>query len=82
MLPFSVIDRGFGKPIGMTTYLNIDEANRRLEIGATWYRQSVQRSGLNTECKFLLLQHAFETLDCIAVEFSYALHEPAKPPCD
>ncbi|MGI9422592.1 MAG: GNAT family N-acetyltransferase, partial [Hyphomicrobiaceae bacterium] len=69
MLPFSVIDRGFGKPIGMTTYLNIDEANRRLEIGATWYRQSVQRSGLNTECKFLLLQHAFETLDCIAVEF-------------
>ncbi len=69
MLPFSVFLNETGKAIGMTTYLNIDAAHRRLEIGGTWYRKSVQRSGLNTECKFLLLQHAFETLDCIAVEF-------------
>jgi RimJ/RimL family protein N-acetyltransferase len=53
----------------MTTYMNIDEANLRLEIGSTWYRQSVQRSALNTECKGLLLAQAFEVLRCIAVEF-------------
>lgn len=69
MLPFAVFLNETGKAIGMTTYLNIDAANRRVEIGGTWYRNSVQRSGLNTECKFLLLQHAFEELDCIAVEF-------------
>lgn len=69
MLPFAVIERASGKAVGMTTYMNIDTANRRLEIGATWYRQSVQRSPLNTECKLLLLQHAFEKLDCICVEF-------------
>jgi len=69
MLPFSIIDRASGKAIGMTTYMNIDSGNRRVEIGSTWYRQSVQRSPFNTECKLLLLQHAFEQLDCIAVEF-------------
>jgi RimJ/RimL family protein N-acetyltransferase len=69
MLPFAVIDPASGKAVGMTTYMHIDAANRRLEIGATWYRRSVQRSGLNTECKLLLLTHAFETLNCIAVEF-------------
>ena len=69
MLPFSIIDKASGKAIGMTTYMNIDAGNRRLEIGSTWYRQSVQRSPVNTECKLLLLQHAFEQLDCIAVEF-------------
>ena len=53
----------------MTTYLNGDAVNKRLEIGATWYRKSAQRSGINTECKLLLLQHAFEVLQCIAVEF-------------
>ena len=53
----------------MTNYLNLDAANRRVEIGGTWYRKSVQRSALNTESKYLLLTHAFETLDCIAVEF-------------
>jgi RimJ/RimL family protein N-acetyltransferase len=53
----------------MTTFMNIDAANRRVEIGSTWYRQSVQRGPLNTQCKLLLLTHAFETLDCIAVEF-------------
>jgi RimJ/RimL family protein N-acetyltransferase len=69
MLPFAVIDLASGNPAGMTTYMNIDAANRRVEIGSTWYRKSVQRSGVNTECKVLLLRHAFETLDCIAVEF-------------
>ena len=53
----------------MTTFMNIDAANRRVEIGATWYRKSVQRSEVNTQSKLLLLTHAFETLDCIAVEF-------------
>jgi RimJ/RimL family protein N-acetyltransferase len=53
----------------MTTYMNIDAANRRVEIGSTWYRASVQRTPLNTECKLMLLAHAFEVLDCIAVEF-------------
>jgi len=53
----------------MTTYMNIDAEHRRMEIGATWYRRSVQRSAINTDCKRLLLAHAFETLDCIAVEF-------------
>jgi len=69
MLPFAVIDAGTGRAVGMTTYLNIEAAERRLEIGATWYRRSVQRTALNTECKLLLLRHAFEQLGCIAVEF-------------
>ena len=49
--------------------MNIDSANKRLEIGTTWYAQSVHRTRINTECKFLLLQYAFEVLNCIAVEF-------------
>lgn len=69
MLPFAIIDKASGKAVGMTTYMNIDAANRRVEIGSTWYRKSVQRSPLNTECKLLLLRHAFDVLDCIAVEF-------------
>jgi RimJ/RimL family protein N-acetyltransferase len=68
-LPFAVIDTDTAKAGGMTSYLNADAANRRLEIGATWYRQSLQRTAINTRCKMLLLQHAFETLRCIAVEF-------------
>jgi RimJ/RimL family protein N-acetyltransferase len=69
MLPFAVIEKSTGAAVGMTTFLHIDAANRRVEIGATWYRQRVQRTGLNTECKLLLLTHAFEQLNCIAVEF-------------
>ena len=69
MIPFTVIDNSSGKAVGMTTYLNIDRINRRVEIGGTWYRQNMQRTGLNTECKRLLLAHAFETMNCIAVEF-------------
>jgi RimJ/RimL family protein N-acetyltransferase len=67
MLPFAVLQDG--KAVGMTTYMNIDSPNQRVEIGSTWYRANVQRSSLNTECKRLLLAHAFEQLNCIAVEF-------------
>ena len=69
MLPFSVVDATTGRVVGMTTYMNIDGGARRVEIGSTWCRKSVQRTLINTECKWLLLRHAFESLDCIAVEF-------------
>jgi RimJ/RimL family protein N-acetyltransferase len=68
MLPWTVFDAD-GKIAGMTTYMNVDTANRRVEIGSTWYAKRVQRSAVNTQCKLLLLTHAFEKLDCIAVEF-------------
>lgn len=68
MLPFTVFDAS-GRVVGMTTFMNIDATHRRVEIGSTWYARSVQRSALNTQCKRLLLGHAFDTLDCIAVEF-------------
>lgn len=69
MLPFAVRSQSTRRIVGMTTYMNIDAKNRRVEIGSTWYAKSVQRTPLNTECKLLLLAHAFETLACIAVEF-------------
>ncbi|MES2959243.1 MAG: GNAT family protein [Pseudomonadota bacterium] len=68
MLPFTVFDAE-SRIAGMTTYMNIDAGNRRVEIGSTWYARRVQRSPLNTDCKRMLLAHAFEQLDCIAVEF-------------
>ena len=68
MLPFTVLDAA-GTPVGMTTYMNVDAIHHRVEIGSTWYRKSVQRTALNTRCKLMLLTHAFEMLDCIAVEF-------------
>jgi RimJ/RimL family protein N-acetyltransferase len=68
MLPFTVFDAA-GKIAGMSTYMNIDAANRRVEIGSTWYAKRVQRTPLNTQCKLLLLGHAFEAINCIAVEF-------------
>ncbi len=68
MLPFTVLDGG-GRIVGMTTYMNVDGANRRVEIGSTWYAQRMQRTPLNTEAKLMLLRHAFERLSCIAVEF-------------
>ncbi len=69
MVPFSVVEASSNQAVGMTTFMNLDAANRRLEIGATWYRNRVQRTAVNTECKFLLLSYAFEQLKCIAVEF-------------
>jgi RimJ/RimL family protein N-acetyltransferase len=68
MLPFTVRNAA-GKIVGMTTFMNIDATHKRVEIGSTWYARSVQRSPLNTECKLMLLRHAFENLNCIAVEF-------------
>jgi len=68
-LPFAVIHLEVGKAVGMTRYMNIDPANRSLEIGGTWYATPYQRTGVNTECKYLLLGYAFETLGCIRVQF-------------
>jgi RimJ/RimL family protein N-acetyltransferase len=68
MLPFTVFDAG-GRVRGMTTYMNIDAVHKRVEIGSTWYARGAQRTPLNTECKRMLLAHAFDALDCIAVEF-------------
>ena len=68
MLPFTSVDAA-GRIAGMTTYMNVDAVNRRVEIGSTWTAQRLQRGPFNTECKLLLLTHAFETLGCIAVEF-------------
>ena len=68
MLPFAVLDSS-GRAVGMTTYMHIDAPNHRLEIGSTWYRRSVHRTPINTECKWMLLRHAFEVLGCNAVEF-------------
>lgn len=68
MLPFAVRGVASRRIVGMTTYMNIDAKNRRVEIGSTWYAKSAQRTPLNTEAKLMLLTHAFETLDCIAVE--------------
>ena len=68
MLPFTSFDSS-GRIAGMTTYMNVDAVHKRLEIGSTWTAARMQRSPFNTECKLLLLGHAFETLSCIAVEF-------------
>jgi RimJ/RimL family protein N-acetyltransferase len=68
-MPFVVRDNASGDIVGCTRYFNVDTKNRRLEIGHTWYARRVQRTSLNTECKLLLLGHAFEHLGCIAVEF-------------
>jgi len=80
MLPFAVIEKSARRAVGMTTYMNIDAENRRLEIGSTWCRKRVQRTASNTECKLLLLTHAFERLSCIAVEFrAHLTHQLSKP---
>jgi len=68
-MPFAVRDNASGEIVGCTRYFNVDAANRRLEIGHTWYAKRAQRTAINTECKLLLLTHAFEELACIAVEF-------------
>lgn len=68
-LPFAVIYQKSSKAIGMTRYLEIEPANQALEIGGTWYALDYQHTAVNTECKFLLLRHAFEDLNCIRVQF-------------
>ncbi len=76
-LPFAIIDKKTKKIIGSTRFCNVVESNKRVEIGYTWYSKSYQRTGINTECKYLLLQYAFENLKCIAVEFRTSWHNQA-----
>lgn len=79
MLPFAVRRNDTGALCGMTTYMNVDRTNHRVEIGSTWYAGSAQRTAVNTEAKLLLLTHAFETLDCIAVEFrTHWMNQPSR----
>jgi len=73
-MPFAVRDRESNTMIGCTRYFNVDEINQRLEIGHTWYSESYQRTAANTESKYLLLSHAFEELNAIAVEFHTHWH--------
>ncbi len=73
-MAFVVREKATNKIIGSTRYCNVDEVNQRLEIGYTWYAESYQRSAVNTECKYLLLTHAFEKLEAIAVEFRTHWH--------
>lgn len=69
MLPYTVIEKQTAQVLGMTSFMDIEAVHRRVEIGSTWYRQSVQRTHINTACKQLLLSYAFDHLNCIAVEF-------------
>lgn len=73
-LAFVVINLATNQVVGTTRYCNAEPKNRRLEIGYTWYARQCQRTGINTEAKYLLLSHAFENLDCIAVEFRTHWH--------
>jgi len=68
-LPFVIIDKKCGKIVGATRYCNAASIHKRLEIGYTWYAKSAQGTGVNTECKYLLLKYAFEKLNCICVQF-------------
>ena len=67
-LPFALIEKTSGRAIGSTRYGNIDRAHHRVEIGWTWVAPAWQRTAVNTEAKYLLLRHAFETLGCMRVE--------------
>ncbi len=74
MLPFAARRRSDGRVVGMTTYLHVDPATPRVEIGSTWTARSAQRTGLNAESKLLLLTHAFDVLGCTVVEFRTHWH--------
>jgi N-acetyltransferase len=76
-LPFVVIDNATQSVIGSTRYFNAEQNHRRLEIGHTWYSKSAQKTGINTECKWLLLNHAFDTLSCGCVQFRTHWHNLA-----
>ncbi len=67
-LPFAQIEKATGRVMGSTRYMNIEKAHHRVEIGCTWIGREWQRSAVNTEAKYLLLRHAFETLGCMRVE--------------
>jgi RimJ/RimL family protein N-acetyltransferase len=68
-IPFATVDRASGKVVGSTRFMSIDVPNKRLEIGATWIAKPWQRSAINTEAKYLMMRHAFETLGCNRVEW-------------
>jgi RimJ/RimL family protein N-acetyltransferase len=68
-IPFATIDKTSGSVIGSTRFMNIDAANKRVEIGSTWIAKPWQRSAINTEAKYLMMKHAFETLGCNRVEW-------------
>ena len=76
-VPFVVRNKANNQLIGTTRYCNIEATNRRLEIGYTWYAKSYQKTGVNKECKYLLLKNAFEELNAIAVEFRTHWHNQA-----
>ena len=67
-LPFAIVEKATGRAIGSTRYGNIDRTHHRVEIGWTWVARERQRTAMNTEAKYLLLRHAFETLGCVRVE--------------
>ncbi len=68
VLPFAIVEGATGKAIGSTRYLDISEKDRHVEIGWTWLGRAYWRTPINTECKYLLLKHAFEDLHCIRVQ--------------
>jgi RimJ/RimL family protein N-acetyltransferase len=68
-VPFATIERSSGKMAGSTRFMSIDVANRHVEIGSTWIAPAWQRTAVNTEAKYLMLRHAFETWKCLRVEF-------------
>jgi RimJ/RimL family protein N-acetyltransferase len=70
VMPFAIVRRADNRVVGSTRFWKIDRSNRKLEIGHTWLSASVQRTGVNTEAKFLLLCHAFDVMDCVRVQFT------------
>lgn len=72
--PLVILDKNNGAIIGSTRFYNAQPEHRRLEIGYTWYAKKYQRTGVNTECKYLLLKYSFEDLNCIAVQFMTDWH--------
>jgi RimJ/RimL family protein N-acetyltransferase len=69
-IPFAIVERRGGRIVGSTRFWKVDRTNRKLEIGHTWLAHSAQRTGINTEVKYLMLRHAFEALDCVRVQFT------------
>ena len=74
MAPYAVVDPATGSAVGMTTFMNLDPGNRRLEIGSTWLGRAAQGTGINPAMKLLMLQRAFEQLRCIATELRTHWH--------
>ncbi len=70
VMPFVIVDRNSGRPVGSTRFWKVDRVNRKQEIGHTWLSASMQCSGINTEAKYLLLTHAFEVMQCVRVQFT------------